>query len=93
MKEHEKKKIIDDAHETIDDISNSLKVDGSKAKDYINNLNESDLNFLKELEEIVRMLKKPFWKWVIGIILVNSILSLFYQLGYWIGKLIATLGL
>lgn len=93
MKEHEKKKIIDDAHETIDEISNSLKVDGSKAKDYINNLNESDLNFLKELEEIVRMLKKPFWKWVIGIILVNSILSLFYQLGYWIGKLIATLGL
>ena len=86
MKEHEKKKIIDDAHETIDEISNSLKVDGSKAKDYINNLNESDLNFLKELEEIVRMLKKPFWKWVIGIILVNSILSLFYQLGYWIGK-------
>lgn len=93
MKEHEKKKIIDDAHGTIDEISNSLKVDGSKAKDYINNLNESDLNFLKELEEIVRMLKKPFWKWVIGIILVNSILSLFYQLGYWIGKLIVTLGL
>lgn len=92
MKENEKKKIIDAAHETIDEVSNSLKVDGSKAKDYVNKLNDNDLKFLRELEEIVHMFKKPFWKWVIGIILVSSIFNILYQLGYWIGKFIANLG-
>ena len=93
MEEKEKKKIIDDAHETIDEISNSLKVDGSKAKDYVNKLNDGDLKFLRELEEVVRMFKKPFWKWVLGIILVSSIFNILYQLGYWIGKFAANLGL
>ena len=93
MEEKEKKKIIDNAHETIDAISESLKVDGSKAKDYVNKLNDSDLKFLRELEELVCMFKKPFWKFAFWIILVSSLFNILYQLGYWIGKFIATLGL
>ena len=93
MEEKEKKKIIDNAHETIDAISKSLKVDGSKTKDYVNQLNESDLKFLRKLEELVCMFKKPFWKFAFWIILVSSLFNILYQLGYWIGKFIANLGL
>ena len=93
MEEKEKKKIIDNAHETIGAISESLKVDGSKAKDYVNKLNDSDLKFLRELEELVSMFKKPFWKFAFWIILVSSLFNILYQLGYWIGKFIATLWL
>ena len=93
MEEKEKKKIIDNAHETIDASSEPLKVDGSKAKDYVNKLNDSDLKFLRELEELVCMFKKPFWKFVFWIILVSSLFNILYQLGYWIGKFIAILGL
>ena len=93
MEEKEKKEIIEDAHQTIDKVSETLKVDGGKAKEYVNKLNDSDLKFLKELEELVHMFKKPFWKVVLGIIIASSVFNLLYQLGYFIGKLIANLGL
>ena len=93
MEEREKKEIIDSAHDTIDSISNSLKVDGSKVKNYVNKLNDNDLKFLRELEELVNMFKKPFWKFAFWIILVSSLFNILYQLGYWIGKFAANLGL
>ena len=62
-------------------------------KENNNKFNESDLKTLKELQEFVNMLKRPFWKWVIGIIVVSSVFNILYQLGYFIGKLIANLGL
>ena len=92
MEENEKKEIITDAHQMIDTVSDTLKVDGDKAKEYVNILNDSDLKFLKELEELVHMFKKPFWKIVLGIIVVSFVFNLLYQLGYLIGKLIANLG-
>ena len=93
MEEKEKKEIIEDAHQTIDKVSETLKVDGGKSKEYVNKLNDSDLKFLKELEELVHMFKKPFWKIVLGIIIVSCVFNILYQLGYFIGKLIAILGL
>ena len=88
MEEKEKKEVINNAHDAIDKVSDILNVDGNNAKDYVTKLDESDLNFLKELESIVKMFKKPFWKFVLGIIIVGSLLNIFYIIGYFIGHLL-----
>jgi len=93
MEENEKKQIIEEAHETIDKVSDALNVNGSKAKDYINKLDDSDLKVIKELEILINMFKKPFWKVVLGIIIVCSVINAFYILGTFIGTFIANLGL
>jgi len=93
MEEKEKEKIIDDAHETIDTFSNFLKDDGSNVKEHVNKLNDSDLKFLRELEELIHMFKKPFWKVALWIILFSSVFNILYLVGYLIGKFIATLGI
>lgn len=82
MEENEKKQIIDEAHDTID-----------KAKEYINKLGEADLKAIKEVESLINMFKKPFWKVVLWIIIVCSVLNAFYILGDFIGAFIANLGL
>lgn len=93
MEENEKKQIIDAAHETIDKVSDTLNVNGNKAKDYINKLDDSDLKAVKELETLINMFKKPFWKVVLSIIIVCSIINAFYVLGTFVGTFIANLGL
>lgn len=69
----------------------SINKDSETAKEYINKLSEYDPKLFKDLEEIVYMFKKPFWKVVICIVLASSIINIFYQLGYFIGKLIGSL--
>ena len=93
MKQNEKKEIITKAHDTINKVSDTLNVDGNKAKDYISHLNESDLKVIRELENLIDMFNKPLWKVAIGIILVCSVINACYILGSSIGSLIANLGL
>ena len=88
-----KKQIIDEANETIDKVSDTLKVDGSKAKEYVNKMEESDLKLIRELKKIINMFKKPFWKVVFGLMFVCLIFYAFYLLGTTIGILIKNLAI
>lgn len=93
MEENIKKEIIDNANETIDKVSETLKADGSKVKDYVSNMNESDLKMLKELHDVVQMFKKPFWKCLLWIIIIGLLINSLYVFGLIIGKFLANLGL
>ena len=83
----EKDKVVNDAKETIDKVSDTFKVNGDKAKDYISKLDDKDIKFIKELENIVEMFKKPFWKVVLAILIISALLNIFYSTGYLIGQL------
>lgn len=89
MEENEKNQIMDSANKTIDKVADALNINGSEAREFVGKLDESDLKVIKELEDIITMFKKPFWKIVLGIIIVSSLVNLFYVLGTIVGQLIA----
>lgn len=86
MDEEEKKKIVNDANKTIDEIS-------SNSKDYINKLDDNDLKVIKELGEIIDAFKKhkSFWKIVLGVSVVVVFLNFFYYIGVIFGKFLANI--
>ena len=59
-----------------------------KEKDNLSKLDESDLKYVKELGKLLEKLNKPFWKFVIGIIMVSSLMNVCYYIGYFIGLLL-----
>ena len=63
--------------------------ENDKTNDYVNKLDDSDLKVLNEVKSIVEMFKKPFWKFVIGIIIVSSLLNICYILGYVVGQILS----
>lgn len=89
MDKSEKEKIIKESEENIEEISKSLNVDGTKTKEYIKNLDDTDLKIIKELNSVIKMFNKPFWKIAFWIILISSIINIMYQIGVFIGKFIA----
>ena len=93
MDEEEKKKIVDDANQTIDEISNNLNIDGSKAKNYINKMDDNDLKVIRELGEIIEAFKKhkSFWKFVLVILVIGVCLNLFYGIGVVFGKFLSSI--
>lgn len=63
--------------------------ENDKTNDYVNKLDDSDLKVLNEVKSIVEMFKKPFWKFVLGIIIVSSLLNICYILGYVVGQILS----
>lgn len=70
---------------TIDEISNDLGANSSKAKDFVNGLDDQDI---KEIKKLIKIFNKPIWKISFIIIVASDVISLFYNLGLIVGKLL-----
>ena len=63
----------------------------NKETDFTKNLDAADLKTLQELKSIIAMFKNPFWKFVLCIVVIGSLLNICYGLGWLIGELLAKL--
>ncbi len=70
---------------TIDEISNNLGANSSKAKDFVNSLDDQDI---KEIKKLIKIFNKPIWKVVFIMIIASDVISLFYNLGLIVGELL-----
>ena len=70
---------------TIDEISNDLGANSSKAKDFVNSLDDQDI---KEIKKLIKIFNKPIWKAVFIMIIASNVISLFYNLGLIVGGLL-----
>lgn len=84
MDKKERNELIKDAHDSINNISDSLK-------DKVDKLNDNDLHFLvKEIKSFISLLKNPVFKWSVRIIIACLIINTFFQLGYFVGQMLGS---